>query len=86
MSVSTPNNTPLFNFSVRPQTIYTRPSFNAAIISSRALDITSEDITVTSSHPSFAVQKSNHTYTLITNTSYISNINNFNIYIHIDFV
>jgi hypothetical protein len=76
-------NTPVFNFTVKPQTNSTRPSFNAMILSTRALDTASDDITVTSSDPSFAVIQSSDYYTLVINKSYVLNINNsINIYIH----
>jgi hypothetical protein len=51
------------------------------IVSTRALDTTLDNITVTSSDPNFVVRKSNDFYTLVTNKSYVLNINNtINIY------
>ncbi len=51
------------------------------VVSTRALDTTLDNITVTSSDPNFAIRKSNDFYTLVTNKSYVLNINNsINIY------
>jgi len=51
------------------------------VVSTRALDTTLDNITVTSNDPNFVVRKSNDFYTLVTNKSYVLNINNsINIY------
>jgi hypothetical protein len=67
-SVLSPNGTTVFTFNVQPQTISTRPSFLSTSVTGRALNITPGIITVTSSHPSFAViNLSNGSYALVTN-------------------
>lgn len=72
--MATENDTKLFTFNVKPQTDYTRPSFIPSTATVRALIETSENISVTSSDPSFVVRPENSTagvYSLFTNTLYV---------------
>ncbi|CAF0991670.1 unnamed protein product [Rotaria sp. Silwood1] len=81
-SVSTPNNTQVFNFIVKPQTIDTRPSFIPITISNRARDMTLGNISVTSSHPSFTVVNlANDSYALLTNTFPLNYFSPYNRYL-----
>lgn len=78
LPISTPINQPILNFSIRPQTNYTRPSFNAAIIQTRALSTESVNITITTSDSTFDILHINdYNYSLIIKNSYVFIINHF---------
>ncbi|CAF3111050.1 unnamed protein product [Rotaria sp. Silwood2] len=81
-SVSTPNNTQVFKFIVKPQTISNRPSFIPITVNNCALDMTSGNIIVTSSHPHFTVVNLvNDSYALITNTYPLNYFSPYNRYL-----
>ncbi|CAF0872431.1 unnamed protein product [Adineta steineri] len=72
LSVAIPNDTTVFQFTVRSRTIYDRPSYISTNFTSRILRQTETNIDVTSSDPSFIVKKDdslNDTYSLVTNIS-----------------
>ncbi|CAF3869414.1 unnamed protein product [Adineta steineri] len=81
-SVLSPNDTTVFNFNVRPATIYSRPSFVSTSVTGRALNLTSGIITVVSTDPSFAVTTlSNGSYALVTNTFPLNYFSPYNRYL-----
>ncbi|CAF3673561.1 unnamed protein product [Rotaria sordida] len=81
-SVTTPYNTQIFTFIVKPQTIYNRPSFIPITVNNRTLDMTSRNIIVTSSHPSFTVVNlANDSYALVTNTFPLNYFSPYNRYL-----
>ena len=68
-SVLSPIGTNVTSFNIQPQTDFTRPSFISTSVTGRALNITPNIITVTSSESAFAINSlSNDSYVLVTNT------------------
>ena len=81
-SVSSPNGTVVFPFSILPQTNLTRPSFVSTAATGRALNNTAGVIRVISNNPAFAVQTyPNGSYALVTNTYPLNYFSPYNRYL-----
>ncbi|CAF3379935.1 unnamed protein product [Rotaria socialis] len=80
--VSTPINTEVFKFIVKPRTDDNQPSFTPRKYSNSMRNTTSGSITVTLNHPSFSViNLVNDSYALVTNISPLDYFSPFNRYL-----